>query len=246
MALEEAGAGKALDSTLVELEKMAPPESFESGHALLVAGVREAIIADQQVGQAVVDVDLLGFSLANISLGQQQVKMRLSLSKPLCNAAEPSECDKHDSICERPQPDDGKYGEDLFALMSELQIEVVPRASVEVPPFAFDLAEDILATISTELVRALELAVATAADIEPPENFEADHQRLVEYLEEQLQLAKSATVETLTERPTEGPPPSIAAYCEAKGAFTADYARLVVVHFGDDDDMCNPERPPPP
>ncbi|PKB79459.1 MAG: hypothetical protein BZY88_13255 [SAR202 cluster bacterium Io17-Chloro-G9] len=246
MALEEAGAGKALDSTLVELEKMDPPKRFAADHALLVAGVREAIIADQQVGQAVVDVDLLGFSLANISLGQKQVKMRLSLSKPVCNAAEPTEGDKHDSICERPQPDDGKYGKELFALMSELQIEVTPRASVEIPPFVFDLAEDLLAAISTELVRALEEAVAAAGAMDPPERFEGDHQRVVEYLEEQLQAANSATVEDLTERPPEGPPPGIVTYCEAKEAFTKEYARLVTVHFGDDDDICNPEREQPP
>jgi hypothetical protein len=244
MALEEAGAGEALDSTLVELEKMDPPTRFAADHALLVAGVREAIIADQQVGQAVVDVDLLGFSLANLSLGQKQVKMRLSLSKPVCNAAEPTEGDKHDSICERPRPDDGKYGEKLFALMSELQIKVAPRARVEFPPFAFDVAEDFFSNISTEMVRALEGAVATAGVMVPPEKFEGDHRRLVEYLEEQLQGVNSATVEALTGPPLEGPPPGMVSYCEAREAFTKEFARLVVVHFGDDDDNCNPEPPP--
>ncbi len=246
MALEEAGAGKAVDSTLAELEKMDPPERFAADHVLLLAGVKEMIVADQQVGQAVVDVDLLSFMLSNISLGQKQAKMRLSLSEPLCNAAEPSEGSKHDSICERPQPDDGKYGEDLFALMSELQIEVASRARVEIPPFVFDVADDIFASLSTELARALEGAVATAGAMVPPEKFEDDHQLLVEYLEEQLQVGNSTTVESLTERPTEGPPPAIVAFCEARDAFTEEYARLVVVHFGDDEDTCNPEREPPP
>ena len=38
----------------------------------------------------------------------------------------------------------------------------------------------------------------------PPEEFEGDHQRLFEYLEEQLQFASAAAEETLTEGPPEG------------------------------------------
>jgi hypothetical protein len=246
MALEEAGAGEALDSTLVALEKMEPPKRFTADHALLVAGVREARIADQVIGQAVADVDILSFSLGNMSLGQKQGEMRLSLSEALCNAAEPSEGDKHDSICERPRPDDGNYGEEVFALMSELQIELVPRARLEIPAFAFDLAEDIFSAITPEVVRVLESAISTAADMEPPQEFEDDHQRLVEYLEEQLELVPQEPVLGVREGPPEGLPPGLVSYCDTREAFMKEYARLVVVHFGDDEDMCNPDRTPPP
>ena len=64
-------------------------------------------------------------------------------------------------------------------------------------------------------------------------------------------MVNSATVDTLTGPPPGGPPPEwpppeIATYCEAKDAFTKDYARLVVVHFGDDEDICNADGPPTP
>jgi hypothetical protein len=121
MALEEAGAGTALDETVAAIEAMEPPERYEDDHALLVTGINRSREVDQRIGQSVADTDALAFVLGNVALGESTAKTLLSLPAPLCSSASLFDGDGTAPLCERPQPGDGEYGDDLFALMSDLQ-----------------------------------------------------------------------------------------------------------------------------
>ena len=74
MALEEAGAGIALDGTVAALEAIEPPDRYEDDHALLVSGMSRSREVDQRIGQSVVDADALAFVLGNVALGESMAK----------------------------------------------------------------------------------------------------------------------------------------------------------------------------
>lgn len=252
MALEEAGAGTAMDDTVSALEAMDPPESYADDHTLLVAGVSRSREIDRRIGQSVADTDALAFVLENVALGESAAKTLLSLPTPLCNSASLTEGDGNSPVCERPQPDDGEYGDDLFALMSDLQSEFQPRANPFIPEFAFDLVDEVFAQITPEVIQILERSIASADKMDPPEEFQQDHQRLLEYLDVLMEDAKAVPTDgSPGERPVGPPPgadfgalpPGIAAFCDVREAFSEEFSRLVAVHFGNGD-VCNPEPPP--
>jgi len=252
MALEEAGAGTALDGKVAALEAIEPPDRYKDGHALLVTGVSRSRDVDRRIGQSVADTDALAFVLGNVALGESFAKTLLSLPTPLCNASILFDDDGAAPICERPQPGDGEYGDDLFALMSDLQTEFQPRVTAFIPEFAFDLVGEVFAQFKPEVIQVLERSIASANEMEPPEEFQQDHQRLLQYLDVLMKEAEAVPTDIPRgERPAgpppgadlEAPPPDIAAFCDARDAFSEEFSRLVAVHFGNGD-VCNPEPPP--
>ena len=136
--------------------------------------------------------------------------------------------------------------------MSDLQTGVLPRMTAFIQPFAFDLPGEVLAQFRPEVIQILEPAIASANEMEPPKEFQQDHQRLLEYLDILMEDAESAPPDIPRgERPAGPPPgadlgalpPRIAAFCDARDAFSEEFSRLVAVHFGNGD-VCNLGPPP--
>ena len=255
-ALEEAGAGTAFDATLVALEKLEPPQRFEADHELLVSSTREVVSHDKAVGQSVVDQDLTAFVLANVAMGQASARGTLALSKPVCEALNSHEEVTDPHLCQRLRPGQGAaYGEELYKLMSVLAVDFWPKVNVSVPSFGAQGGVDILARFKPDIVRVLEETSVSVSALEPPDEFQRDHERLLSYLDEVLENAR-AIPEVPTNRPVagagplegrEGPP-----LCTAKDDLSKEFLELVITYFGDP--MCDgsgpdggpPSGPPPP
>jgi hypothetical protein len=129
--------------------------------------------------------------------------------------------------------------------MFELQIKVVPRVRVEISRFVFDVGQYILTVIAPELVRALEWFVTTAGAMDPAGRVRGRSPAPLRVPGGAASVCQRSRRGNPDRGAAGGPPPGMVAYCEAREAFTKEYAWLVVVHFGDED-VCNPEPPSPP
>jgi hypothetical protein len=144
------------------------------------------------------------------------------------------------------RPDEGEGGE-LYSLLVKLETDVRPLLEVFVPQFAVEELFAILAGFKPDIIGGFEQIKASAEGLIPPAEFQQDHQRLLVYLEEQLEAARSIPDEpTNTTFVGRGPPPGVPGAppeCVA-GEFSEDFLRLVAVHFGVPRADCPPPGPP--
>ena len=233
-ALEEAGAGTAFDAGLAAMEALEPPERFRDDHALGLDGLRDFQRVDREVGQAVVDNDLVAFALANVQLGRLSVVNPLQHSSTFCLAR----FNDSPHLCERPDfSSSGEYGEELYSIMSRLETDVGPAVGAGQLPALND--EEILEILNAVAANALEILEQSGEDVralDPPDGFEAGHDRLVRYLGDLLEVATTwrqaveggdlAAASVQTQRLRE-------VSCTAVGEFlVGPIAPFVLVHFG--------------
>jgi hypothetical protein len=254
MALEEAGAGTAFEPTVAALDALTPPPRYEADHELMVAAAAEAVSLDMVIGRSMVDQDVTAFVKANVALDQASNRGALRLSSAVCRAANPPpapppylppDVDAElfgpgapRPLCKRLRPDQGgEYGSAIYGLMSDLEVGFRPLVTFFIPLFASDQRFKILADFKPEIVRVLEETVASAKTLEPPTEFKQDHERLLQFLEDELEMARSIP-QIASNRPVpapgpptegNGPPPE----CLLKSEFSEKFLELVVVYFGD-------------
>jgi hypothetical protein len=213
--------------------------------------MREIVAVDKDIGQSVVDQDVTAFVLGNVALSQASTRAALALSTPVCGATNIFAEGTTNPLCQRLQPGQGGvYGQELYNLMSVLLVEFRPRVRFFTLDFAAEGNSDILAGFKPDIVRVLEETAASVGSLEPPAEFQKDHERLVSYLAEELEAARSIP-EVPTNRAAagvsppeglEGPPP----LCTAGEDFSEEFLSLVITYFSDM--MCErgPDGGPPP
>ena len=192
-ALVEAGAGTTFDPVLEALKEIEPTERFVEDHRILVEGVERMVEADQGIGAAAADDDIVGFELGNINLALANSAMRLELSSEACRGLSSEEL-----FC---APDfelpGGAYGAALNDVMRGLAAELIPRIGVlrdspEGPFLALTYAllyspEELVAlygAVETDTKAVLAEAASAVNDLEPPDGFKADHERLQAWFDE--------------------------------------------------------------
>ena len=148
-ALVEAGAGTSFDPVLEALNEIEPTEKFVEDHRLLVEGVESMVEADQRIGAAAANDDIVGFELGNMNLGLRQAAMQLELSQAACLAL---------PLNDRCQPPvelpGGEYGAALNDAMRGLAADFSPRVGVlqESPQGPFSALTYLLLYSPEELV----------------------------------------------------------------------------------------------
>ena len=185
-ALEEAGAGTAFDSGLAAMEALEPPERFRDEHELALDGLREFQRVDREVGQAVVDNDLVAFAFANVQLARLSVENPLQHSSAFCLAR----FNDSPHLCERPAfSSSGEYGEELYSIMSRLETDVGPAANASrLPALNDEESLEILNTLVPSALDVLEQIDEAIGALDPPDSLETDHDRLVRYLGDLLEV----------------------------------------------------------
>ncbi len=233
-ALEEAGAGTAFDAGLAAMEALEPPERFRDEHELALDGLRDFQRVDREVGQAVVDYDLVAFAFANVQLGRLGVENPLQHSSAFCLAR----FIDSPHLCERPDfSSSGEYGEELYSIMSRLETDVGPAANASRLPALND--EEILEILNALVPSALDVLEQideAVGALDPPDSLETDHDRLVRYLGDLLEvvteLQQAAERGDLTAA-REQTLRLEEVFCTAVGEFLAGpIAPFVIVHFG--------------
>ena len=185
-ALEEAGAGTAFDAGLAAMEALEPPERFRDEHALALDGLREFQRVDKEVGQAVADNDLVAFALANVQLGRLSVEIPLQHSSTFCLAR----FNDSPHLCERLDfSSSGEYGEELYSIMIRLETDVRPMLASQMPALNEEESLEIFTALAPSALDVLEQIDEAVGALDPPDSLEADHDRLVRYLGDLLEVA---------------------------------------------------------
>ncbi|MCH7616866.1 MAG: hypothetical protein IIB18_03220 [Chloroflexi bacterium] len=204
-ALVEAGAGTTFDPVLDALKEIEPTERFVEDHRIIVEGVASMVEADQGIGAAAADGDIAGFELGNVNLALAGGAMRLELSSEACNAL-PAQ----GALC---APDfelpGGEYGAALNDAMRGLAAELLPRVGVlqESPQGPFSALTYLLLYSPEELVAlygavdadtmaVLADAASAVNDLDPPDDFKTDHERLQAWFDETTDILEALFLAT--------------------------------------------------
>jgi hypothetical protein len=192
-ALVEAGAGTTFDPVLERLEELEPTERFAADHEIFVQSVRAMVAADQGIGAAAADDDIVSFELGNVELFLAQIAMRFELSAEACRFVSDL-----NEFCEpdRELPG-GEYGAELHEVMRTFAAEFNPRVGVLnegpggvflaltfVPLYTAEEVADLYGAVEAEIMAALADAMSAVDNLEPPDEFKADHELLLTWLEE--------------------------------------------------------------
>ena len=232
-ALTEAGAGTAFDSGLEALEALEPPERFRDEHELALDRLRELQRVDRQVGEAVESNDIIAFALANVQLGAVSVTSALRHSELFCRAIVPLSAA---NLCERPDFSSvGEYGEEIYAIMSRIESEAMPTLAGQIPALNEEEILEVLDTLGPAALDVLEQTREDAGELEPPAGLEADHERLVQYLDDIVEAAtelrqaaerRDRAAYMMQQRAL------MEAFCTAQNELSPAIAPFLVVHFG--------------
>ena len=231
-ALAEAGAGTAFDSGLEALEALEPPERFREEHELALDGLRELQRVDRQVGEAVENNDIIAFALANVQLGAVSVTSALQHSELFCRARFPLAA----NLCERPDfSSAGEYGEDVYAIMGRIESEAMPTLAGQIPALNEEEILEVLDTLGPAALDVLEQSREDAGELEPPAGLEADHERLIQYLDGIVDAATE--LREAAERRDRAAYMTqqralMEAFCTAQSELSPAIAPFLVVHFG--------------
>ncbi len=232
-ALEDAGAGTSFDSGLAAMEALEPPERFRDEHELALDQFREFQRVDRQVGQAVEDADLVAFAFASVQLSELSQESPLQHSESFCLARFANAS----HLCERPDfSSSGGYGEQVYSIVSRIETDVNPGLlGSEVPALSDEEALEVLAAVAPSATDALEQIESDIRALEPPAEFAADHDILVEYLGDYLRIAterRQAAERGDIEAARAQFPLLFDLICGAADEFSPAFAPFVVVHFG--------------
>ncbi len=201
-ALVQAGVGDAFDSTVAALQGITPPVDLETDHELLLAGTIELSQLDQQAADAVKADDLITFSRYNGHLANAVERMLGRLSPAYCSSlSEPGEGPS--SACESQDPvPGGTYGEELH---EELRA-FTPAFRLVGSATAFSLSlspEEIALVIQTDIPEAISLIEdirERVGALTPPDEFEADHDRLLAFFDAQSESIQQSAIDAFTIR----------------------------------------------
>jgi hypothetical protein len=176
-ALYSAGAGTAFLDTIDALEALNPPERFVDDHLLALQGARVSAEVDVRIGEAVKATDAVAFWRLNSELATARRPFALAMSGAVCLANGPVE------LCDREEFTTGSYQHQLNTPIRVMESGL--RATTASLPQNVGLTPtDVMELVSEQtprLVELLEAAVATVDSLTPPDEFQADHDRLSSY-----------------------------------------------------------------
>ncbi len=241
-ALVEAGAGTSFDPVLEALNEIEPTEKFVEDHRLLVEGVESMVEADQAIGAAAANDDIVGFVLGNMNLGLRQAAMQLKLSQEACLGLPLND------LCQPPvELPGGEYGAALNHAMRGLAAEFSPRVGVlqESPQGPFSALTYLLLYSPEELVAlygavdadtmaVLADSASAVDDLEPPDEFTTDHERLQVWFEQTSDALEALFLATGEDDRDEREgllAQSRLAFCSAGDDFSPQASALVGVFF---------------
>ncbi len=235
-ALAEAGAGTAFDDGLAAMEALDPPERFREEHELALDGLREFQRVDRQVGQAVEDIDLVAFALANVQLSTLSVELPLQHSVAFCLAR----FSGSPHLCDRPDfSSSGEYGEEIYSIFSRIETDALPALAGQLPALNNDEVLAVLDAVAPGALEALEQSEEDVKSLDPPAGFQADHDRLVRYLGDLLAVAterRQAAERGDFDAAQAQIPRLFEVFCTAASEISPAISPFVVVHFGDTGD----------
>lgn len=188
--LLEADRPSIFETMLSEVQSIAPHPDFVEDHARLIAEIESSIARSTAEDQALEDGDLVQAVILVSESNRALSDLLHGVSSEFCDAVVPDGspfalgCNGNDA--ERAH---GDYGEALFAAWRRYGREFSSRASAFYPAMSPEERFESLRVLQPEIVQAHDLAIEEVGALTPPQVLVADHDRLLQFFEEQRQTA---------------------------------------------------------
>ena len=195
-AVARADLHSVFESVLRQAEEIAPPGRFRVDHERYVQMLRDSYPLALESERAIEDKDLLGLYISRARFAENRNTLLLETSLAFCTGTVPEDLlgIGRPSPCGRPADLPGEaYGVALYDIMQRYQLEFSPRVSsfpLGMLPDEFFTA---LLILNPEIEAVIAEALEAAEQLSPPEEFRTDHQRLLQYFRENLELAQAIT-----------------------------------------------------
>ena len=237
--LKEADLPAAQNNFLQEVQKLVPPERFKQDQESLVLFLTEQTeYLTKFYYQTLDDNDLVPFVVGRANIGVAQQRLLLNVSGPFCRTLFPAtpgpvQCHTGESAS------GGAYGAEIQDILKRHEAEFGPRVSGFLPALTPEELFASLAALQTEIEEVIANTRDELRALEPPEEVRADHERLVQYFVEILEVARDITEAAKDHDQAkllgELFPESGVVLCDARRGFSEEYLPIVATFFGDEE-----------
>ena len=185
--LQEADFRNILGRLRADAEAIDPPGAYASDHDRVV----EAFVAIDEMAErwerALAQQDVLSVAALTAEMEVIYARMLVDVPPTLCRALRVGEVG---NLCPREGPAPHDYARQLDAIDRRYTAEFQPRVTAFLPAMSDDELIAALLYLQPAIIAALEQTHTNASALEPPDEFRADHERYLRYLEETLTLSR--------------------------------------------------------
>ena len=195
-AVVEADLDGVFESVLRQAELLDPADRFKADRQLYVHMLQDSYPLALESNRAVEDEDLSGAFLARARSGVNRGAFDLESSEAFCAPIVPENLLSTGQAppCSRPADlPGGEYGITLYDIMRHYEVEFSPWVSSFPLAMLPDEFLGALLALNLEIEVVIAEALEAAEQLEPPDELLTDHQRLLQYFRENLELAQAIT-----------------------------------------------------
>ncbi len=172
-----------------QAEQLDAPDRYQSDHDSYLQSLRDSLPLSRDFDLAIDDSDLVAVQLARTELFLSRTRLLLQASPAFCQAA--LESDLSPSCASAEPPAGGAYGAELYAIFRRFAAEFSPRVGAFPPAYTPEERFATLEALQPEIISALEEALGSVRALEPPAELRADHDRVIQYFEETLDVSRA-------------------------------------------------------
>lgn len=234
-ALLAADVGKAFAAAQTEIVKLEAPPTYAADHGRVLALFDELVRIDQEIGAAVASADMVGFLVGSARLGHSVARAQLEIAPEVADALFPGS--GPNLIRLRDRDFDSAYEADLYALLLEYRLHLGGATGARDFSFAPTTEADefaALGLIQPEIIAVIEEAMRKLTALEPTPELRADHDRLVRYLSDALEVSRSILTAAAARDAAglqAGMGRAVRVFCDTARDLTAAIDEVRVAHF---------------
>ena len=238
--LGEAEVSVVFDSAQRQFEQLDPPQVFRSDHERFLEFMGGTSPYLREHDQAVQDGDLVGIFIARAHAIVARQIVALDVSPAFCvalfgqeeDAPPPPFCDQNKSL------PGGEYGVAIHGALERYGGEFNPRVGSFPPILTPEELYSALAALNPEIEVVIQETKDEVMGHRPPIEFKGDHDRLIKYLDENLETARAITSaangQDEAKLRDELFPQSGDVFCAAQRDFSDEFRALIAPYFGDE------------
>ena len=230
-----------------EANQVSPPVRFRSDHERYLQFLNEATPIARDHQRAVDNEDVLAIFMGRARFLLNRNRMLDASSPAFCQGLAPPDAPPDEVAVNCGGAEGlpgGVYGDQLHDIMRRYSSEFGPRVSSFPPMFTPDELFESLAILNIEIEDTIEEALEGVRGLRPSASFRQDHEVVVLYLRDNLELARAIT-QAARERDNRKLlddyfPESGVVLCTAQQNLSEDFRPIVSVFFGQEaPEFCN-------
>lgn len=192
-ALAEAGVRRTFEFMLQATQQLLP-QQLQRDQRVYVVYLRDSIGFARRYEQAVEQKDLVAAHLDTIALLVTRAKMLTNVSALFCERTFAADSK---ALCDSSEPPGGSYGAALRPIFRQLSSEFLPR--IEFFPSEYapgEVASASASLLEQGLIDMMRRAVEFVPELRPPARLRLDHDRIIRYLADTLDVVLAIVAAT--------------------------------------------------